>query len=269
MRLFSRFRMMRKWKIIFTLGAVFVIGNLVLLRNWSRSGNNDDSITINRPIESIEKRPALSSEIGMTENGEQDIHRPDIIPEDSKDLLPVVTEKKIEKEPTNKPEKRVVFEEQKSQQSKASQLINNLKHDKEFKYKIAVLVIACNRPTVSRCLDNIFKVKPKDIDMPVIVSQDCGHVETENVIKSYGDKLTLVKQPDLSDVKGVPDHMRHFMGYYKISRHFRFALTQAFKDPKIDSVIIVEDDLNIGKIVFSNVIVEEGSAREDFAIQSL
>ena len=244
MRLFSRFRMMRKWKIIFTLGAVFFIGNLLLLRNWSRSGNSDENT---RPIE---KRPVLSSEIEMIENREEDIHRSDVIPEKSDYVSTVVTEKKIEIEQTNKPERKVVFEEQKSQQSKASQQINELKHDKEFKYKIAILVIACNRPSVSRCLDNIFKVKPKGIDMPVIVSQDCGHVETENVIKSYGDKLTLVKQPDLSDVKGVPDHMRHFMGYYKISRHFKFALTHAFKDPKIDSVIIVEDDLNIGKNVF-------------------
>lgn len=247
MRLFSRFRMMRKWKIIFTLAAVFVIGNLLLLRNWSHSGSSDAADGNTRPIEKV---PALSSEIGMTENKEQGVLGSNVIPEDSKDLSPVVTEKKIENEPTNKPEKRVVFEKQpQPQQTKAPQQ-NDLKPDKEFKYKIAILVIACNRPSVSRCLDNIFKVKPKGIDMPVIVSQDCGHAETENVIKSYGDKLTLVKQPDLSDVKGVPDNMRHFMGYYKISRHYKFALTQAFKDPKIDSVVIVEDDLNIGNLYF-------------------
>ena len=242
MRLFPRFRMMRKWTIIFTLGAVFVIGNLLLLRNWSRSGSSDGKT---RPTE---KGPALLSEIGMTENREQGIHRPDRIPEDSKDLSPVETGKKSGTKPIKGPENRVVFGQQ-PQQSKAPELINiNVKPQKEYKYKIAILVIACNRPSVSRCLDNIFKFKPKGFDLPVIVSQDCGHTETENVIKSYGDKLTLIKQPDLSDVKGVPDHMRHYMGYYKISRHFKFALTQAFKDPKIDSVIIVEDDLNIGNV---------------------
>ena len=121
--------------------------------------------------------------------------------------------------------------------------------NKNVKYKIAVLVIACNRPSVSRCLDQIFKFKPENFEIPVIVSQDCGHAETETVIKSYGDKLTLVKQPELSSVPGVPGHMQHFMGYYKISRHYKFALQQAFKDPKVDSVIIVEDDLNIGNVL--------------------
>ena len=119
----------------------------------------------------------------------------------------------------------------------------------DFKYKIGILVIACNRPSVSRCLDQIFKIRPKSVQMPVIVSQDCGHSETEAVIKSYGDKLTLFKQPDLSDVPGVPSHMSHFMGYYKISRHYKFALDKAFRDPKIDSVIVIEDDLNIGNFL--------------------
>jgi len=123
-----------------------------------------------------------------------------------------------------------------------------------FKYKIAVLIIACNRPSVSRCLDQIFKFRPENVEIPVIVSQDCGHAETETVIQSYGDKLTLVKQPELSSVPGVPGHMQHFMGYYKISRHYKFALQQAFKDPKIDSVIIVEDDLNIAPDFFEYFI---------------
>eukprot|EP00794_Sanderia_malayensis_P017510 gene17510-19260_t len=128
---------------------------------------------------------------------------------------------------------------------------DNKVHDVQS-YNVAVLVIACNRPTVSRCLDQILKYKPENMDIPIIVSQDCGDAATENVIKSYGDeRVKLFKQPDLSDVKDVPDNMAHFMGYYKISRHYKFALTKAFdSNKKIDSVIIIEDDLDIAPDFF-------------------
>lgn len=45
----------------------------------------------------------------------------------------------------------------------------------------AVLVIACNRPTIKRSLDSIFESKPAD-RLPVIVSQDCEHQDTSDII---------------------------------------------------------------------------------------
>ena len=115
---------------------------------------------------------------------------------------------------------------------------------------MAVLVISCNRPTVKRCLDGIFKYKPGNVQIPVIVSQDCGHESTAEAIRSYGDKVIHIKQPDLEDVRNVPQYMMRYMGYYKISRHYKWALNQTFSRPGIDSVIIVEDDLDIGKVSF-------------------
>ena len=115
------------------------------------------------------------------------------------------------------------------------------------KFKIALLVISCNRVEVKRCLDKIFQHKPKDYPIQVIVSQDCGHRETANVIRSYGDKIKFIQQPNLGPVSGVPNHMHRFMGYYKISRHFKFALSNVFETTDSDSVIIVEDDIDIGE----------------------
>lgn len=58
---------------------------------------------------------------------------------------------------------------------------------------IAVLVFVCNRPTVKRNLDQLFKYRPSAAKFPIIVSQDCGsHPATTSVIKSYGDKLTHI-----------------------------------------------------------------------------
>lgn len=114
---------------------------------------------------------------------------------------------------------------------------------------VAVLVIACNRPSVRRCLDLLLKTRPSQKGYPIIVSQDCGHQETANVIRSYGDKVKFLQQPDLSDPKVTADKM-HLLGYYKLSRHYKWALTQVFDVMKYDSVIIVEDDLEVSPDFF-------------------
>ncbi|XP_076006358.1 alpha-1,3-mannosyl-glycoprotein 2-beta-N-acetylglucosaminyltransferase a [Genypterus blacodes] len=114
---------------------------------------------------------------------------------------------------------------------------------------IPVLVIACNRVTVRRCLDKLVERRPSAELHPIIVSQDCGHAETAEVIGSYGDKVVHLKQPDLSDIAVRPDHKK-FQGYYKISRHYHWALNQVFKNLSYSSVVIVEDDLEVAPDFF-------------------
>lgn len=109
---------------------------------------------------------------------------------------------------------------------------------------IPILVIACNRVTVKRCLDKLIEHRPSAELHPIVVSQDCGHEETANVIASYGSQLTHIKQPDLSDIVVPPQHKK-FQGYYKISRHYRWALNQVFNTFSYTSVVIVEDDLEV------------------------
>lgn len=114
---------------------------------------------------------------------------------------------------------------------------------------IPILVIACNRVTVKRCLDKLIEHRPSAELHPIIVSQDCGHEETANVIASYGSQLTHIKQPDLSDIVVPPQHKK-FQGYYKISRHYRWALNQVFNTFSYTSVVIVEDDLEVAPDFF-------------------
>ncbi|XP_076832611.1 alpha-1,3-mannosyl-glycoprotein 2-beta-N-acetylglucosaminyltransferase a [Brachyhypopomus gauderio] len=114
---------------------------------------------------------------------------------------------------------------------------------------IPILVMACNRVTVKRCLDKLLEYRPSAELFPIIVSQDCGHAETANVIASYGSQLTHIKQPDLSDIS-VPASHRKFQGYYKISRHYHWALNQVFKTFAYSSVIVVEDDLEVAPDFF-------------------
>nr|CAD7571314.1 unnamed protein product [Timema californicum] len=104
---------------------------------------------------------------------------------------------------------------------------------------IAVLVFACNRVTVSRCLDQLIKNRPSQAQFPIIVSQDCAHKPTAEVIASYGEQLFHIEQPDLSEIV-IPPKEKKFKGYYKISRHYGWALNQTLFKYNFDTVIIVE-----------------------------
>lgn len=112
---------------------------------------------------------------------------------------------------------------------------------------IPILVIACDRVTVKRSLDRLIQYRPSPELYPIIVSQDCGHAETARVIGSYGDQVTHISQPDLSDIKVRPEH-RKFQGYYKIARHYRWALNQVFHTFSQSTVVIVEDDLEVSAV---------------------
>lgn len=109
---------------------------------------------------------------------------------------------------------------------------------------LPILVIACNRVTVRRCLDKLLQHRPSAELYPIIVSQDCGHAETAEVIRSYGSQVTHLQQPDLSAIGVQPQHKK-FQGYYKISRHYHWALNQVFKTLSHSAAVIVEDDLEV------------------------
>ena len=115
-------------------------------------------------------------------------------------------------------------------------------------YDAAVLVIACNRTTVKCCLELLLQYRPSAKLSPTIVSQDCGHQPAADVIGSYGTQVSFIQQPDLSyaPLEDVPATMRSKMEY-KLSRHYNWALGQAFDHMGYDTVLIVEDELDIGK----------------------
>nr|AAF70177.1 UDP-GlcNAc:a-3-D-mannoside b1,2-N-acetylglucosaminyltransferase I [Drosophila melanogaster] len=109
-----------------------------------------------------------------------------------------------------------------------------------------VVVFACNRVSVKKCIDNLVQYRPSVEQFPIIVSQDCGDEPTKEAILSYGKQVTLIEQPDLSDI--MPKEKK-FKGYYKIARHYGWALNTTFA-VGFEFVIIVEDDLNVAPDFF-------------------
>ena len=115
---------------------------------------------------------------------------------------------------------------------------------------IAVLLFACNRVTVKRNLDQLIKFRPNASSFPIVVSQDCNHDPTKRIIESYGHKITFIQQPDQSDIVLQGKAQKKFKGYYKISRHYGWALNHTFNHLNYDTVLIVEDDLDISPDFF-------------------
>lgn len=116
---------------------------------------------------------------------------------------------------------------------------------------LPVLVFACNREeAIKRSLNQLLKLRPSEKRFPIIVSQDCGHAKTASAIQSYGDKVTHIQHPDHSEIQGLPWSQRKFAGYYKIARHYKWALNQIFHTFNHSAVIIVEDDLDISPDFF-------------------
>lgn len=73
--------------------------------------------------------------------------------------------------------------------------------------------------------------------------QDCGDELTRDTILKYKEEVTLIEQPDLSIIQ-VDAKDKKFHGYYKIARHYGWALNEVF-GRGFEFVIIVEDDLNV------------------------
>ena len=69
----------------------------------------------------------------------------------------------------------------------------NNENNKDVNTILPIIVFSCNRPEVRRCLDSLLKYRPDPNKFPIIVSQDCGHVATAEVIQSFGSQVTHIQ----------------------------------------------------------------------------
>ncbi len=88
-----------------------------------------------------------------------------------------------------------------------------------------------------------FRLRPSVKQFPIIVSQDCNHQQTSNIIDSYGKNVTHLRQPDQSNYPHITNKKeKRFIGYYKIARHYKWALSQIFDERGYSVAIIVEGE---------------------------
>ena len=126
----------------------------------------------------------------------------------------------------------------------------------------AVLVIACNRPRyLRRTLASVLRHNHRAL--PVIVSQDGADAGVAEVIRDYQSCRPAaihlqhvpgaVDRPPPGDGPRAPidrADYRRWAGYYRIARHYRWAFVQVFDRVGLDSVIVLEDDLELAPDFF-------------------
>lgn len=113
----------------------------------------------------------------------------------------------------------------------------------------AVVIMACNRADyLERTLNSVLKYqKPFASRFPVFVSQDGPDPKVKFKALSY-DQLTYMQHLDQKPVE--PERPGELIAYYKIARHYKWALDQLFYKHKFSRVIILEDDMEIAPDFF-------------------
>ena len=69
----------------------------------------------------------------------------------------------------------------------------------------------------------------------LITYEDDAFASFRNVIESYGDEIIYIQQPDLSEPR-LPEKEKKFKGYFKIARHYGWALNQTLMSMGYDQV---------------------------------
>ncbi|XP_075241037.1 alpha-1,3-mannosyl-glycoprotein 2-beta-N-acetylglucosaminyltransferase-like isoform X2 [Convolutriloba macropyga] len=125
---------------------------------------------------------------------------------------------------------------------------------------LPILLMACDRKEVSKALDSLLQYNPDLRRFPIIVSQDCGHEPTAKIIAKYTN-VRHIKHVNNTAI--VPQKKGQNVGYYKISRHYRWALTQVFDVYNYEAVIIVEDDLEVSPDFFEYFLATYPLLKDD------
>ncbi|CAD5234207.1 unnamed protein product [Bursaphelenchus xylophilus] len=118
---------------------------------------------------------------------------------------------------------------------------------------IAVLIFTCNRADAVKVLiDKLQKARTSPEQFHLIVSQDCDDVSVKKAVEEFGSNVTYVKHtsPKQAHIK-IPENQRRYRTYFYIARHYKLGLDYVFNERNYDSVIIVEDDLDISPDFFS------------------
>lgn len=124
----------------------------------------------------------------------------------------------------------------------------------------AVVVMACNRADyLERTIQSILKYQePVASKYPLFVSQDGPNTDVKRKALSY-NQLTYMQHLDYEPV--LTERPGEIIAYYKIARHYKWALDQLFIEHNFSRVIILEDDMEIAPDFFD--YFEAGAALLD------
>lgn len=113
----------------------------------------------------------------------------------------------------------------------------------------AVVIMACNRADyLERTIKSVSKYQTSVASKyPLFVSQDGSDPQVKSKALSY-DQLTYMQHLDYEPVQ--TERPGELIAYYKIARHYKWALDELFYKHNFNRVIILEDDMEIAPDFF-------------------
>ncbi|WVZ87379.1 hypothetical protein U9M48_034020, partial [Paspalum notatum var. saurae] len=113
----------------------------------------------------------------------------------------------------------------------------------------AVVIMACNRPDyLERTVESILKYQTSVASkFPLFISQDGTNGAVKKKALDYKD-VTYMQHVDLEPVR--TERPGELTAYYKIARHYKWALDELFIKHNFARVIILEDDMEIAPDFF-------------------
>ncbi|XP_073101482.1 alpha-1,3-mannosyl-glycoprotein 2-beta-N-acetylglucosaminyltransferase isoform X2 [Elaeis guineensis] len=114
----------------------------------------------------------------------------------------------------------------------------------------AVVIMACNRPDyLQRTVQSVLKYQTSVASkFPLFVSQDGTNPDVKNVALSF-KQITYLQHLDFTPVH--TERPGELIAYYKIARHYKWALDELFIKHNFNRVIILEDDMEIAPDFFN------------------
>ncbi|KAL6591273.1 hypothetical protein ACP70R_049776 [Stipagrostis hirtigluma subsp. patula] len=121
--------------------------------------------------------------------------------------------------------------------------------DKNVVPVAAVVIMACNRPDyLQRTVESILKYQSSVASkFPLFISQDGTNGAVKKKALDY-KQITYMQHVDLEPVR--TERPGELTAYYKIAKHYKWALDELFIKHNFARVIILEDDMEIAPDFF-------------------
>ncbi|KAL6729281.1 hypothetical protein Aduo_000353 [Ancylostoma duodenale] len=117
---------------------------------------------------------------------------------------------------------------------------------------IPVVVFACSRAAaVTGIVKKLISLRPSKDLFPIIVSQDCDNIPVQRAVAEFRNQVVYIKHKSAQqDNVVVPKAHKKYAAYYYIARHYKLALNHVFNVLNHNTVILLEDDLDIATDFF-------------------
>ncbi|XP_038995924.1 alpha-1,3-mannosyl-glycoprotein 2-beta-N-acetylglucosaminyltransferase-like isoform X2 [Hibiscus syriacus] len=114
----------------------------------------------------------------------------------------------------------------------------------------AVVIMACNRADyLERTIASVLKYQRSVASKyPLFISQDGSDPNVKAKALSYFNQISYMQHIDYDPVH--TERPGELIAYYKIARHYKWALDELFYKHNFDRVIILEDDMEIAPDFF-------------------